>query len=193
MLFRSTVKRALASYHEENRYALGMQAAHACRIVGLDERSFAGLARELAQTDPEITVKHGRLALASFKPALSASQLGLREKIIGRVRDAGAHGVARGQLVSDLGASEADMKLLTRLLSEDGTVKVLGRHLMHVPVFEECRSKLLELLDKNPNVELSAFREATGAARNQAVAVLEQFDSEVLTRRVGNARVLAKR
>jgi selenocysteine-specific elongation factor len=189
----ATMKRALASYHEENEYALGMQAAHACRVVGLDEKSFGGLARELAQTDPEITVKHGRLALASFKPALSAPQTKLLEEIIGRVRDAGVKGVARGNLMSDVGASEADMKLLTRLLSEDGTVKVLGRHLMHVPAFEECRRRLLELFDKDPSVELSAFREATGVARNQAVVILEQFDSEGLTRRVGNARVLANR
>ena len=138
-------------------------------------------------------MKHGRLALASFKPALSASQMELREEIIGRVRDAGVKGVARGNLTSDVGASEADMKLLMRLLSEDGTVKVLGRHLMHVPAFEECRRKLLELFEKDPSVGLSAFREATGVARNQAVAILEQFDSEGLTRRVGNARVLANR
>jgi selenocysteine-specific elongation factor len=187
----ATAKRALADYHEENRYALGMHPAHACRIFGLDEPSFRGLARELALGDSEIAVKHGRLALASFTPALSARQIELREEIVRRVAGAGVNGVARDPTVAELGISDADMKLLARLLSDDGTLRVLGNHLLHVPVFEECRAKLLELFEKGPTVGLAAFREATGAARNQAVAILEQFDSEGLTRRVGNARVLA--
>ena len=120
----------------------------------------------------------------------------LRDEIVRRVADAGVNGLARGTLVTELGAAEADMKLLMRLLSEEGTVRVLGNRLLHVPVIEECRKKLLELFEQSSTVEVSAFRQATGAARNQAVAILEHFDSEGMTRRLkpgeGKGRTLVK-
>ncbi|MHC4202898.1 MAG: SelB domain-containing protein [Planctomycetota bacterium] len=40
---------------------------------------------------------------------------------------------------------------------------------------------------------MSPFRKATGTSRNLAVAILEQFDSEGLTRRSGKGRILLRR
>ncbi len=185
-------RKALARYHAENKYAIGMTPAHACRVFGLGEKSFAGLA-EVLTADTDICLRHGKLALADFAPALSAKQLALREGVLGHVKAAGASAVARGTLVTDLSASEADMKLVLRLLGEEGEVAVLGNQIMPARAFEECRRKLIELFGEREVVGIGDFRERVGASRNLAVAILEQFDAEGLTRREGKGRALLRR
>jgi hypothetical protein len=46
------------------------------------------------------------------------------------------------------------------------------------------------LFGKSTSVDIKSFREATGASRRLAIAVLEMFDSKGLTRRLGQSRVL---
>ncbi|MHC5056354.1 MAG: selenocysteine-specific translation elongation factor [Planctomycetota bacterium] len=185
-------RKALARYHAENRYAIGMTPAHVCRLFGLGERSFAGLAKALT-ADAGIALRHGRLALADFAPALSSKQSALRDSVLERVTAAGASAVARGTLVKDLGASESDMKLVLRLLGEEGEVSLLGNQLMQTRAFKECREKLLGLFEEKEIVGIGDFRELVGASRNLAVAILEQFDAEGLTRRDGKGRALVRR
>lgn len=189
----AAVKGRLARYHEENKYALGMRVEEAARGLGLAAKCAPRLAEVVAGADPGMVVKRGRLALASFSPALSARQAELRARVVDRVAAAGANALARGNLMTELGASEADMKLLVRLLAEEGIVTVLDNRLMHTRAFEDCRAKLLALFEKSPNVEMSPFRKATGVGRNLAVAILEHFDSEGLTRRSRKGRILVRR
>ena len=85
------------------------------------------------------------------------------------------------------------MKLVLRLLGEEGEVSLLGNQLMLTRAFEECREKLLGLFEEKEIVGIGDFRELVGASRNLAVAILEQFDAEGLTRREGKGRALVKR
>jgi selenocysteine-specific elongation factor len=186
-------RKALARYHAENKYAIGMAPAHVCRLFGLGEKSFADLAKALAKQSGGIVLRHGKLALADFAPALSQKQSALREAVLERVTAAGSAAVARGTLVKDLGARESDMKLVLRLLGEEGEVTLLGNQLMQTRAFEECRAKLLELFEDREIVGLGDFRKLVGASRNLAVAILEQFDAEGLTRREGKGRALVRR
>ncbi len=185
-------RKALARYHAENKYAIGMAPAHVCRLFGLGEKSFAKLAKALS-ADGGMVLRHGKLALADFAPALSAKQSALREAVLERVTAAGAAAVARGTLVKDLEARESDMKLVLRLLGEEGEVSLLGNQLMRTQAFEECRAKLLGLFEEREIVDLGDFRKLVGASRNLAVAILEQFDAEGLTRREGKGRALVRR
>jgi len=188
----SRVAGILDRYHRANPYHWGMTPAHVCEELGLEPKSFDRLAKLLAAAGP-IAVKHGRLALKSFEPPVSAHLLELRDRILAQVRSAGVNGPARGNLMKELSIVEKDMQVLTALLIEDGTVMFLDGNFILRSVFEECRGKLLELFEKSTCVELGAFRDAINANRKMAVAMLDAFDAEGLTRRVAAGRVLVKR
>ena len=181
----------LRRYHDANPYAWGMTPAHVCEHLGLEPRCFERLAKLLSAAGP-MEVKHGRLALRSFAPPVSAHLLDLRDRVLSLVRSAGVNGVARGNLVKELRISDADMHTLARLLTEDATVMLLDGNFILRGVYEDCRQKLLGLLESVPRIELGAFRQAIGANRKMAVAMLDAFDLEGLTRRVGDVRVLVK-
>jgi selenocysteine-specific elongation factor len=85
------------------------------------------------------------------------------------------------------------MKLLAKLLTGDGTVLLLDGNFILRSVYEACRQKLIAMFQSMAVVELGAFRDAIGGTRKLAVAMLDAFDAEGLTKRVGNGRVLVKK
>jgi selenocysteine-specific elongation factor len=179
---------ALSRFHQAHPGLRGMEPAAAAGLVGLPASSFPGLSRALAPTG-RFAVRHGRLAKADFAPALTEKQMAWREAILEALNEAGIRSVASGDLRERLGIPKQEMKRLTRMLVEEGEVVAAGTHLVRRGVHEEVREKLLALLEAHGMVDLNAFREATGASRNVAVALLEGFDSEGLTRRTAEGRV----
>ena len=179
-------------YHKTNKYAWGLTPAHVCELLELDAQCFLKLATALCASG-ELAVKHGRLALTSFQPAISASHMKLRDELLGRITSGGINAPARGDLVTALRISEADMKLMVNLLAEDGSIKVLDKHLISYEVYDRCRKKMLELLAQQPIVDITTFRQAVGASRNLAFYMLDAFGAEGLTKRVEKGHVLVKK
>ena len=58
---------------------------------------------------------------------------------------------------------------------------------------DEARERLLAMLARLPQLSLAEYRDTLGTGRRNAQALLEYFDGEGLTRRVGDARVLRSR
>jgi len=179
-------------YHKTNQYAWGLAPAHACELLGLDAQCFTKLAEVLC-AGGALAVKHGRLALRDFQPAISAVQMKLRDELLARITAGGINAPARGDLITALRISEAEMKLMVNLLAADGSIKVLDKNLIAYPVYAQCRQKMVELCSQQPVVDITTFRKAVGAGRNLAFSMLDAFDAEGLTRRVEKGHVLAKK
>ena len=184
-------KKHLARYHRENKYAWGMKPAFVADMLHLPASAFAKLSSIFLE-DQELCLRHGCLSLANFLPPISERELKFREAIIKKVSDAGAGSVAKGDLQKELGLSQVDLKMLSKLLVDEGIICSLGGNYMLTSIIEECRQKLRELFKAQQVVELAAFREKTGLSRNIAVTVLEHFDSEGMTRRQGAGRILLR-
>jgi selenocysteine-specific elongation factor len=180
----------LGRYHQGSPNAWGMEPANVCRQLGLPAASFGKLKTHLV-ADGKAVMLHGFLALADWQPAISPKQMQLREDLLARLEKDGTDAPARGDLVTEMGVAESDMRVVLRLLAEERLVSVFGNNIMLSSVLDGCRRRLVELFEGAEVVGLPAFRKETGLSRNLAVAVLEQFDSEGLTRRVAGGRVLA--
>ena len=181
----------LHQYHAENPYTWGMSPVHVCELLGISTKNFQRLAKHLGARG-SVAVKHGRLALAAFQPPISAHLMSLRDQILVRIQRDGINAPARGNLMKELSIPEADMKILEKLLLEDGTVFYLDGNFMLRSVYEQCRQTVLELFRTRGTVDLGAFRDAIQSNRKMAVAMLDAFDLEGLTRRVGDGRVLVQ-
>lgn len=182
----------LTRYHRENPYTWGMSPNHVCEALGLPAKAFASVAAMLTRQG-SVVLRHGFLALASFKPPVSERLLALRDQILQQVQSAGVNGPARGDVMRQLNIVEADMRVLTKLLIQDGTILMLDGNFILRSVYNECRETLLGLFQKQAVVDLPAFRDAIGGNRKLVVAMLDAFDGEGLTRRVADGRVLLPR
>jgi selenocysteine-specific elongation factor len=96
------------------------------------------------------------------------------------------------ELEAQLGAEPlkiADPKL-GRFLEEQGRLVRLGDGYAIAPgAYEDARSVLLDELERSGRITLARFRDLAGTSRKTAQLLLERFDTDGLTRRIGDERV----
>lgn len=180
--------RALTRYHAAHPYEWGMEPTHAARLLDIPASALRPLLRHLG-TEAAIHMHHGRLAMTSFAPMLSARQIEWWEGIRARVREDVSTPPARGDLSKTLGIPATEMRMLERLLADEGAILVVGTHYFDPEAVAGYRVRARDILAREGILQVPAFRDATGLGRNIAIALLERFDAEGLTRRTDDGRV----
>ena len=166
------------------------------------EQTRAGARRALearaGEVDPGLTAGE-LLGGEPWAPAL-APLLGLEAHqgklyVPGRLPDAAGHG---GELVARLEAAglepvAVEDQELGRQLEREGRLVRLGDGFAIGPeAYAEYRRLLIEEFDANGTVTLAGFRDRAGISRRVAQLVLERFDADRLTLRVGDQRRLRR-
>jgi selenocysteine-specific elongation factor len=106
---------------------------------------------------------------------------------------------AAEQLVGELAASgfaplKVDDPELARFLEDEGSLVRLGDGLaVGAKAYEEAWRLLVAECEQAGSISLARFRDLLGSARRPAQLLLERFDADGLTRRVGDARVLRRK
>ncbi len=83
--------------------------------------------------------------------------------------------------------------ILGVLLKEGILIKVKEDLYFHRKSIEELKEKLISFLQKNGEVNTAQFKDMTGASRKYSIPLIEHFDHEQITVRVGDNRVLRKK
>jgi selenocysteine-specific elongation factor len=124
--------------------------------------------------------RHGRAYLPGGTPALGA-----RADEAARLEAELVHAGAAGGKVSD-----AD---LARYLEREGRLVRLANGLaVSRPAYEDARDALVVECERAGSITLARFRDLLGVSRRPAQLLLERFDSDGVTRRVGDERVLRR-
>ena len=84
------------------------------------------------------------------------------------------------------GASGSD--LIGLLVARGTLVKLHDGKVFHAEALEALRKKLWEFAKHSPQIDVGAFKELAGLTRKHAIPLLEHFDAEKTTRRLGNKR-----
>jgi len=87
-----------------------------------------------------------------------------------------------------------DDPTLARFLEEQGRLVRVGDGLAVAPsAYERARDALVAECEAAGRITLARFRDLLGVGRKTAQLLLERFDADGLTRRVGDERVLRRR
>jgi selenocysteine-specific elongation factor len=82
---------------------------------------------------------------------------------------------------------------LARFLEDEGRLVRVGDGLaVGVAAYEDARRALVEECERAGTITLARFRDLLGISRRPAQLLLERFDADGLTRRVGDERVLRR-
>ncbi len=82
-------------------------------------------------------------------------------------------------------------QVLSAMISDGTLVRLDAQIYMDAECVNRAREIFREAAAKNGSVTLGEFRDLLGTSRKFAVALLEQFDRQKFTKKVGDARVLA--
>jgi selenocysteine-specific elongation factor len=114
----------------------------------------------------------------------------------GASADLGGHAAAAAALETELGLEPVKVEDagLARFLEERGRlVRVGNGYAVSAEAFARARAAFVEEAEATGRVTLARFRDLLGVGRKTAQLLLERFDADGLTRRVGDERVLRRR
>ncbi len=133
------------------------------------------------------------IALPSFKPKLTAAQQALLVRMIDLYDRAEFNPPDVGEMATQVGANEKEVRTVLDLAVKAGKVMHLGGPLyMHVKHEQELRRRTEETLRQRGEITMSDLRDLFGTTRKYAVPMGEYLDRIGLTKRKGDYRVLAQ-
>jgi len=133
---------------------------------------------------------------AAVVPLLGFERRGAKLYRPGAAADLGARADAAAALEATLGLEPVKVadQALARFLEEQGRlVRVGDGFAVSTTAYAQARAALVAECEAAGRITLARFRDLIGAGRKTAQLLLERFDADGLTRRVGDARVLRRR
>ena len=136
---------------------------------------------------------------AALLPLLPLERRGAKAYAPGASARLGARAAEAERLEAELEEArfspvKVDDRELAAYLEEAGRLVRLGDGLaVGAGAYDEARRLLVEECEREGSITLARFRDLLGTARRPAQLLLERFDADGLTRRVGDERVLRKR
>jgi len=139
----------------------------------------------------QVETDGSRLRLPGFKAAVGKDQSAVKDKIVEAIRKGGSQPPLREELPALLGITDKDARDLLKLLAEEGrTVRINDSLHLHKDTLETIMADLKKHLEEKKEITMAEFRDIAKTSRKFAVPIMEYFDSQKLTQRVGDKRVL---
>ncbi|MBU4198874.1 MAG: selenocysteine-specific translation elongation factor [Verrucomicrobia bacterium] len=192
---------ALTGVGDEFLVMLGRRHDAAPLSMGFAKKDlFRDLKSERLLIDQAIEqlLKSGRITsnAAGFQipermPKLSPQQAGLANKIRDIYHKSGFASPRRDELPQLLGAPANMLDPVFDFLAQTGELMALSdKVVLSREHLAESKTKLMEHLTRHGYVETGVFKDILKTTRKYAIPLLEYWDSQGLTRRVGNNRYL---
>ena len=139
----------------------------------------------------QIEAEGSKLKIPGFKAARGAIQDEVKSKIVEAITKGGTQPPIREELPALFGITEKDAKDLMKLLADEGHLVRINDSLhLDKNILEQIRTNLKQYLDAKKEITMAEFRDLAKTSRKYAVPLMEYFDSQKLTQRVGDKRVL---
>jgi selenocysteine-specific elongation factor len=133
---------------------------------------------------------------AAVEPLLGLERRGAKLYRPGAAAALGTRAEAAAELESRLGLEpvKVEDRALARFLEEEGRLVRVGDGLaVSRAEYERARDALVAECEQAGRITLARFRDLLGVGRKTAQLLLERFDADGVTRRVGDERVLRRR
>jgi len=97
-------------------------------------------------------------------------------------------------LIEQLGSEKKVVDPILKLLTDKGDLVKIKEDIFYLKdIIEEIKTKVLKFFEQNQEMKPQDFKELTGLSRKYSIPLLEYFDKEKLTMRIGDVRKLRKR
>ena len=156
---------------------------------------------KLAHYVLEKLVRSGRLVaegellrLPEHKVSLADDQQALKEALLKAHQASPLMPPNHTELFAELGITARQAQPIFKLLVAEGSLVKIKEDLYYLSsVMDELRGKVRDHLQTHSEITPGDFRDLSGISRKNGIALLEHFDKEQLTMRVGDKRVLRGR
>jgi selenocysteine-specific elongation factor len=133
--------------------------------------------------------------LPAVLPRLGLEQRGSKLYVPGAAGSLAGREQETGELEARLGLEpvKVEDRALARFLEERGSlVRVGDGYAVSRRAYDDARAVLVAELERSGRITLAKFRDLLGTSRKTSQLLLERFDADGVTRRIGDERVLRR-
>jgi selenocysteine-specific elongation factor len=191
---RRKIQDSLTKYHEAYPLKAGMLKEE-LRSKFPSVRNPKLLNRVLSQMvqDKELVQDEEIIHLADHKVSLGVDQDTIKRKILAAYTDTGLMPPYFKELIKTLDTEAAGAKDVLHLMVQDHQlIKAKEDLYFHADTVEKLRQELVVFLKKNGEITTPQFKEMTRATRKYVIPLIEYFDSQNVTIRIGDIRKLRR-
>ncbi|MEW6274275.1 MAG: selenocysteine-specific translation elongation factor [Bacillota bacterium] len=185
------LKNLLGKYHREYplRNGLPREELRSRLLPALNSRQFQALLEAMA-AQGIIKMAAQTVALSDFSPHLNERQQKAFDRIEKEYIEAGLQPPRWGGAAAVLKDAEEAQELLQYCLRRGVLVKVADDLYFHAGAIARARKLLLDYLAQKGEITVGEARDVWQTSRKYALPLLEYFDQNKVTKRVGDKRVV---
>ncbi len=185
---RKKIAELLEAFHRKNPLRHGMlrEELRSRLSAEVPERAFTHALRSLEEAG-EVVSKEQRVRLSHHEVQVGEELSRLKERVEEEFLRAGAQPPDPEAAVESFGPKA---QVILRLLVDEGALVRVKDCLFHKEALAEVKEKLKAALMERGELTAAEFRDILGITRKHAIPLLEYFDGERLTMRVGDKRLL---
>jgi selenocysteine-specific elongation factor len=187
----SALRNQLTTYHRQNplKPNISIEELRA-KVRGLEERVCL-LALEQLRQQGEVVVERDRVRLATHQVALDDARERIIRELETELLTAGYQPPRVEEVFEKLKVGKGHDKLLLQVLLDQGrAVRLKDNVVFHRTNLAKAEALLVQFLREHREITPIEFKDLLGVSRKFAIPLLEYFDSQKITIRVGDKRVL---
>lgn len=183
----------LAAFHKENPLTPGM----------LKEEFYSRLMKDLRIEDKQAGQGIGRcmldagtireeanaIALSDFQIQFTPEMNRIRDRMKRVYHDAGYEMPTQDQVLKDEEDPKLARHVLDAMAGSGELVRLDGQNLMDPEFYQKALDGMTEIVDRQGQITLAEFRDLIRASRKYAMIILEYWDRQHITVKIGDARV----
>jgi selenocysteine-specific elongation factor len=184
------LQRQLELFHRQNplKPAISLEELRA-KVRGLEERVCLQALEELERKEL-VVVERDRVRLASHRVALDEARETLLKQVEAEFLAGGYQPPRVDEVFEKLEAGKGQDRELVQVLIDQGRLVRLKEVVFHRENVAKAEAVLMQFLREHREVTPIQFKDLVGVSRKFAIPLLEYFDNQKLTIRVGDKRVL---
>ncbi|WP_419784872.1 selenocysteine-specific translation elongation factor [Pseudodesulfovibrio sp.] len=185
----------LAAFHRKASMKPGVQRGELASSWGrgLPPKLFHFILERLVKKG-DVVSEQEILRLKDHKVSLASDQAKVRETVLAAYAGGGGTPPNLKDVLEPLGMDFKQAAPVFKLLQDQGElVRIKDDMYYHAAALSDIKERMLAFFAENEAMTAPDFKEITGLSRKYLIPVLEYFDKEKITVRVGDARHLRKR
>jgi selenocysteine-specific elongation factor len=192
---RSQIAAYLSTYHKENPLKEGMPKEELkSKLPATAGIKVFTMALKQMTADKIISQEGEVVKLATHKVSLGKDQAGVKKKIADIYLENGLQPPYFKEIVKTLNLDTSNAKdVLLLLVAEGVLIKAKEDLYFHTESMTMLKEKLISHLRQHGEIATPQFKEMTGASRKYVIPLLEYFDANHVTIRVGDSRKLRQK
>lgn len=189
---KSSLTAILTDYHDRFPLKAGMPKEQIPALLSkpIDGKLYNYVLRQLVEAG-QLAQEMEWVRLTTHKVALSKDEDTLRQRIEKAFQESGLQPPFFKEVASGLpGVPKQHQEVLEWMLAKGILVKTKEEIYFHAAVMAELQQRLVDWLKEHGEITTTQFKEMTGASRKYTIPLLEYFDAQKVTIRVGEVRKL---